>query len=172
MKFVALLRGVNVNGIKITNQALKVSMAEIDLGVIPVLQTGNMIFDSTLPMDQLKIMIENQLSKSFHYEAFIILMTAEALKKVLQLYPFTLSDEMQPYVIFSNDTSILNELSHHEFDSTIEQLKLSDDYLFWTVKKRLTLDSPFGKCLGKAKYKPFMTSRNLRTIEKIIQKLD
>ena len=45
-------------------------------------------------------------------------------------------------------------------------------YFYWQVPKNCTLESSFGKILGKKELKDKMTSRNNNTIEKIVHKLN
>ena len=40
--------------------------------------------------------------------------------------------------------------------------------LYWNPVKGTTVQTPFAKLIGKAKYKPVTTNRNLRTLQKIL----
>lgn len=53
----------------------------------------------------------------------------------------------------------------------VEEAEILNKNFYWKVKKGFTLDSNFGKILGKKSFKDSLTSRNINTIEKIIAKL-
>ena len=40
--------------------------------------------------------------------------------------------------------------------------------MYWEVVKGRTTDSPFGKSTTKTRYKPTITTRNLRTLGKML----
>lgn len=169
--FVCFLRGVNVNGIKIKNTDLKNVFERLNFTEItPILQTGNVIYNTAISIDDQKQQIETALRNTFNYEAFVIIREGIVLQKMIDDYPFELSDDMQPYIIFVNNKSVLQELLSLPIDDN-EQIMSGDNLLYWNVPKGMTLDSTFGKALGRKKYKSETTTRNLRTIEKIVAKL-
>ena len=67
---------------------------------------------------------------------------------------------------------LLLEEFNHSIKSEYEAAAISNQYFYWTVSKGNTLDSSFGKVLGKKALKEKLTSRNLNTIEKIIKKFN
>lgn len=52
-----------------------------------------------------------------------------------------------------------------------EEAQLIGHNFYWKISKGNTLDSEFGKILGKKKLKDSFTSRNLNTFEKVLKKL-
>jgi len=50
----------------------------------------------------------------------------------------------------------------------LESITPSEGALFWQVPKGRSADTPFAKRAAKAKYKPVITTRNLRTMHKIL----
>ena len=52
-----------------------------------------------------------------------------------------------------------------------EKGKIVDNIFYWQVPKGQTLNSTFGKVLGKKSLKDKMTSRNMNTFDKIIKKI-
>lgn len=52
-----------------------------------------------------------------------------------------------------------------------EEAKVVNSYFYWQVPKGNTLNSTFGKILGKKSMKDQFTSRNLNTFEKILNKI-
>lgn len=169
--FVCLLRGVNVNGIKIKNADLKRVFEDLGFNdVTPILQTGNVIYNTHLTLAEQKTSIESALRKTFDYEAFVIVRDGSDFQTLIDDYPFNLSDVMQPYVIFVNQDAVMHDLLSLPRDED-EFVQLGQNVIYWTVRKGMTLDSKFGKALSKKIYKSETTSRNLRTLEKIVAKL-
>ncbi|WP_414043838.1 DUF1697 domain-containing protein [Macrococcus sp. EM39E] len=169
---VCFLRGINVNGIKINNKDLKNVFEDLGFwNVTPILQTGNVIYNTPLNLDEQKVAIEVALRNTFGYEAFVILRDGKHMQTLFDDYPFELNDIMQPYVIFVNKEMIMQDLMSLPLDDN-EYIQRGESIVYWTVPKGMTLDSKFGKALGKRIYKSETTSRNLRTIEKIVAKLN
>ncbi|MGK0577435.1 DUF1697 domain-containing protein [Macrococcus capreoli] len=169
--FVCLLRGINVNGIKIKNHDLKIVFEQLGFtDVTLVLQTGNVIYNTDLDLAAQKEMIENALRETFNYEAFVIVRDAQEMHSLIDDYPFDLRNDMQPYVIFVNSDVVMQDLLLLPRDPD-EFVQLGNNVVYWTVRKGMTLDSKFGNALGKKMYKSDTTSRNLRSIEKIVAKI-
>jgi uncharacterized protein (DUF1697 family) len=73
------------------------------------------------------------------------------------------------YVIFIENPGVfeaLKTLSTGLGDES-ELIKTGDNVLYWKVPIRQSLDTPFAKMSGKAKYKSSVTVRNLNTLEKM-----
>lgn len=170
MKYCAFLRGVNVNG-------TSMKMAEVckvfsDAGtseVSSVLATGNLIFSSDKSAADLNIILEKAMSDYFNYEAFLFIKTEIEVKAILENSPFQKLEDSHIYAFVGTENSgkmLLEEFnkSEHENATIIENI------FYWQVPKGNTLDSDFGKVLGKKSLKNKITSRNLNTIEKIMKK--
>lgn len=171
MKYVALLRGINVNGIKITNQNLIDCFNQLGLPhALPVLQTGNVIFDSDMNQTSLKRHIETGLKQQFNYDAFIVLLTSEELTHINQSYPYEKQSEMHNYIIFTSSSEIHDEIKHLAIER-FESVSSTDSAIYWQVPKGETLTSQFGKAISSKKYKPFITTRNQNTVIKILNKI-
>lgn len=169
--FVCFLRGVNVNGIKIKNTDLTKVFTTLGFTeATPILQTGNVIYNTAISIDEQKEQIETALRNNFNYEAFVIVRESMDLQGIIDNYPFELSEDMQPYIIFVNSKSVFQELLLLPRDDN-EQIMSGNQIIYWSVPKGMTLDSTFGKALGKKTYKSETTTRNLRTIEKIVAKI-
>ena len=50
-----------------------------------------------------------------------------------------------------------------------ERIARGDGVLYWQVPKTGTLDSTIGKTMGKKRYKSSTTTRNLRTLAKVLR---
>lgn len=173
MKYCAFLRGVNVKG-----TAMK--MAEVcDVfknagmkNVSSILATGNILFESEKTPENLRKILEKSLSEHFDYEAFLFLKTAEEVNQILENSPFEKAEDLHIYSFIcenGNEIVLLEEFGKVNHQK-IEEAKIVNQNFYWQISKGNTLDSEFGKILGKKSFKDIFTSRNINTIEKIVNK--
>lgn len=175
MKYCAFLRGVNVKGTAMKMAEVCNVFKKLGLNnVSSVLATGNIIFESEEKPKILKETLEKELSKHFDYEAFLFLKTNEEVSMIFNKNPFTKDENLHNYVFISkeNATNILMEEFKKSRKTENEDAKMVDNTLYWKVEKGNTLNSEFGKILGKKSLKDQFTSRNINTIEKIINKFN
>lgn len=173
MKYCAFLRGVNVNG-------TSMKMAEVckvfsDAGtseVSSVLATGNLIFSSDKSAADLKIILEKAMSDYFNYEAFLFIKSEKEVVAIFENSPFTKADDLHIYAFVGTEDieNVLLEEFDHSQKTENENAQIIGHIFYWQVPKGNTLDSDFGKVLGKKSLKNKITSRNLNTIEKIMKK--
>ncbi|MBC7960923.1 MAG: DUF1697 domain-containing protein [Vallitaleaceae bacterium] len=175
-QYCVFLRGINVNGIKITMQDLKKMFEGMGFtNVQTVLATGNVLLtvpESSGSRDAIKSAIENELSTQFHYEAHVIIRELSEILAVCSLArTYTISEDYHHYLLLCEGTELPLELS--ELFITLkhapgEQFIVANKDALWIVPKGDTLNSEFGsKVLGSKKYKSKLTSRNMNTIEKM-----
>ncbi len=174
MKFCAFLRGVNVKGTTMKmSEVCSVFDNEGMKNVSSVLATGNILFSSDDDSDQLKLQLESVMSKHFDYEAFMFIKSAEEIEDIILQNPFEKTSANHIYVFV---TSVgMEEILMDEFlnanISESEKAAIVNRTFYWQVQKGNTLDSEFGKILGKKALKDKITSRNFNTLEKITTKL-
>lgn len=172
-RHVALLRGVNVNGITIKSADLKALFVELGFGAVrTVLASGNVLFDtSESDAAALRTRIEQALRKHFGYDAWIVLLTQKTVAEMASSYPFErIDEERHPYIVFGSDAAMLDEIVEKAgtVDADVEQLKRGKGVLYWQCPRGESLDTPVAKLLGKTRYKSSTTTRNLRTVEKLL----
>ena len=171
MKYVALLRGVNVGGRVVKMDALKTVFESLGYSdVSTVLQSGNVVFASDKSEGDLTRELEAALTESFDYPAKVQVRSIPSVLAAIETYPFDFADETyQHYVIFFVN-GLEQELARDasDLDTSVEQIEAGDGVLYWRVPKGMTLKSEFAKFLTKAKYREFHTNRNLNTLQKII----
>ncbi|MFF0816953.1 DUF1697 domain-containing protein [Rhodococcus sp. NPDC003318] len=172
-RYVALLRGVNVGGITIKMADLKETVGDAGFtNVKTVLASGNVLFDSDRTDSAgIKADIEAALRERFGYEAWIVLLDQPTLARIVDDFPFDAEREgWHPYVLLSSDPAMLTEMltAAADLERGDETLQLGDGVLYWHVERGRTLQSPFGKLSGKARYKSTTTNRNLRTLRKLL----
>ena len=90
---------------------------------------------------------------------------------ISEAYPFEREvDGHHSYVTFVTDADVLDELAELADDAgPDEKIERGKGVVYWQVPKTGTLDSTIGKTMGKKRYKSSTTTRNLRTIEKVLQ---
>jgi uncharacterized protein (DUF1697 family) len=173
-RYAALLRGVNVNGITIRSADLAALFRELGFGAVrTVLASGNVLFDAPANVDaaRLQSRIEQALRERFAYDAWIVLLAQPLLADIAAAYPFERRDEERhPYVVFSSSAEVLRELMAKagELDAADEQLQAGDEVLYWEVPRGDSTETPIARLLAKPRYKPSITTRNLRTVEKLV----
>jgi uncharacterized protein (DUF1697 family) len=172
---VALLRGVNVGGITIKMADLATVFRDLGYDAVrTVLASGNVIFRADAPASQLRPAIEAALRARFGYEAWVHVLTTAQLRDIIEAFPFDAEREgWHPYVIFlmgepHTDAASRDALLSLHLDPALESLAAGDGVLYWTVERGRTLDSVVGKETGRARYKQSTTTRNLRTLQKLV----
>ena len=171
-EWVALLRGVNVGGITIRSAELRALLTELGLDdVRTFLASGNAAFDSDRAAADLKPAIEAALRERFGYDAWIVLVTRDAIAGAIASFPFDGDDETrQPWVIFCVDDATRDELTDAaaSFDSDADPVAPGPGVVYWNPHKGTTTDTPFAKVIARSAYKSRTTNRNLRTLQKIV----
>jgi uncharacterized protein (DUF1697 family) len=166
--YVALLRGVNVGGVTIK----MADLAEVVRGagytnVKTVLASGNVLFTTPDAASAAEKALEAPLRTRFGYEAWVHVLTVDAIRTIIAAYPYARSAERHAYVVFAVKPEVRTELLAVKLDPAIEQADAGDGVIYWSVPKGSTLDSAMGKAQSKASYKPWITTRNLNTLEKL-----
>lgn len=172
MKYCAFLRGVNVKG---TNMKMaEVCQVFTDAGmlnVISVLASGNILFTSEKKPEELKPALEQAMSVHFSYDAFLFLKSEQEIENFWNGNPFKKDGNLHCYTFIGNNG--IENILMKEFESASksehEDAKIIDHVFYWQVPKGNTLDSTFGKILGKKSLKDQFTSRNINTFEKILK---
>ncbi len=171
MKYVALLRGINVGGRTIQMAELRECFSDMGLDeVTTVLQTGNVIFSSDDAPANLKRSIEAGIRERFKYPAHVQVFTMPQLRQIVEALPFDGGDsEMHRYVVFFEDGREVELMAEvRDVQSDVESIELGDGVLYWRVPKGSTLKSGFAKHLTKARYRDAHTSRNINTLHKVV----
>jgi uncharacterized protein (DUF1697 family) len=172
MQYCAFLRGVNVKG---TNM----KMAEVgkvfeNAGmkeVSSVLASGNILFSSEKSGIELKPILEKSMSEQFDYEAFIFVKNLEEISRIFNDNPFETNPDLHIYGFVGIEG--IEKILMQEFERSKkvenEKAEIIGKNFYWQVPKGSTLDSEFGKILGKKSLKNSFTSRNINTFEKILK---
>jgi uncharacterized protein (DUF1697 family) len=170
-QYAAFLRGVNVGGVNL--KMADVAKALTDAGFINVktiLASGNVLLESRAKVDSVRTKAESALRKAFGYDAWVLAYDLDAVAAISDGYPFEREvAEHHSYVTFVSDPDVLDVLAAMKPGSG-EKIKRGEGVIYWQVARAKTLDSTMGKTMGKKRYKASTTTRNLRTLDKVLQK--
>lgn len=141
--------------------------------VISILASGNIVFSSDKKADELKTILEKAMSEHFSYAAYLFIKSQEETEQFWNGNPFEKNDDLHIYAFVTNDgvENILIKEFENASKTENEIAKIVNNIFYWQVPKGNTLDSAFGKILGKKSMKDQFTSRNINTFEKIIKKM-
>lgn len=171
-RYAAFLRGVNVGGVNM--KMADVAAALTDAGFTSVktlLASGNVLLEADTTAAKVRTKAEAALRDAFGYDAWVLVYDLETVATVARNYPFEAEVEgQQSYVTFVSDANVLDELAALADDAgPDEKIARGNGVLYWQVAKNSTLDSTIGKTMGKKRYKSSTTTRNLRTLAKVVK---
>jgi uncharacterized protein (DUF1697 family) len=170
-RFAAFLRGVNVGGVNL--RMAEVAEALTDAGftsVRTILASGNVLLESSSGVAAIRKKAEATLRQRFSYDAWVLAYDIDTVRSIFDAYPFEEVDGYQSYVTFVTDAAVLDELSALAGQAgPDEKIAPGEGVVYWQVPKGSTLDSTIGKTMGKPRYKSSTTTRNLRTLAKVLR---
>ena len=170
MRYVILLRGVNVGGVTVRMAEVADAFREAGFTEVrTVLASGNVLVTSDADAASVKNTAEQTLRARFGYGAWVHVLTVDAVRRIIDAYPLGRGrDGWRDYVLFVPDAAVRAQIAATPVDAAHERLAVGEGVVYWTVPKGDTLASAVGKLLGKAAFKPHLTSRNLNTLDKLV----
>ena len=171
-RFAAFLRGVNVGGVNL--KMAEVAAALTDAGftnVRTILASGNVLLESSAKVATVRKKAEAALREKFGYDAWVLAYDIDTVRSISDAYPYEREVEgYQSYVTFVTDAAVLDELAAlADQAGPDEKISRGVGVVYWQVAKGSTLDSTIGKTMGKPRYKSSTTTRNLRTLAKVLR---
>jgi uncharacterized protein (DUF1697 family) len=177
MKYIALMRGVNVGG----NMVIKMSdLKEAVAGcgftnVSTFIQSGNIIFES-YETDTRKIAakLEHELSERFNYDSLVIVKTYEQLKRILSEVPsgWKTRKDMRCYLAFIKEpVTSGNVIDEFEPKHGVDRVDAGDGVLYLSTLLSGITKSGFAKLITKNIYKD-ITIRNYNTTRRILERME
>jgi uncharacterized protein (DUF1697 family) len=171
-RYAAFLRGVNVGGVNL--KMADVAKAFEDAGftnVKTILASGNVVLDSRSGVDTVRKKAAQTLRDAFGYDAWVLAYDMDTVRTISEKYPFEREVEgRHSYITFVTDPDVLDELAALGKDAgPDEKIQRGEGVIYWQVPKKGTLDTTIGKTMGKKRYKSSTTTRNLRTVEKVLR---
>ena len=174
-RYVAFLRGVNVKGTNMKMEAVRLVFQQAGMkNVSSVLASGNILFNSKVPAEELTPLLSNAMGTHFDYEAFLFIKTAAEIESMIEHNPFESDPDHHVYCFIGIpqvEQTLMEEFQLVASSDTQDAAEIAGHCFYWRVPKNSTLESPFGKILGRKRLKSSFTSRNQNTIQKIALKL-
>jgi uncharacterized protein (DUF1697 family) len=171
-RYAAFLRGVNVGGVNLKMAEVANAFEQAGFtGVRTILASGNVLLDSRAGVDAVRKKAEKALRDAFGYDAWVLAYPLDAVRVVAEAYPFERDVEgHHSYVTFVTDEQVLDEVAALAEDAgPHEKIERGEGVIYWQVPKNGTLDTTIGKTMGKKRYKSSTTTRNLRTLDKVLR---
>jgi uncharacterized protein (DUF1697 family) len=171
-RYAAFLRGVNVGGVNLKMAEVAKAFEEAGFThVRTILASGNVLLESRSGVDAVRKKAEKALRDTFGYDAWVLAYPIDAVAAISESYPFEREVEgHHSYVTFVTDERGLDELAGlAENAGPDEKIQRGEGVVYWQVPRTGTLDSVMGKTMAKKRYKSSTTTRNLRTLEKVLR---
>ncbi len=173
MKYVALLRGINVGkSVQVPMKTLKGLFEGLGFtNVLTYLNSGNVVFESLLDGPEASRMIEDELGKTFGQRIPTLVRTASEMIEIERSLPreWKNDDKEQTYVAYLFDDAAGPEI--------IEELPVRKEYMnifyankaiIWNIKRENYNRSRITKIVGHESYRR-MTTRNVNTARKLAE---
>ncbi|MCJ1712770.1 DUF1697 domain-containing protein [Curtobacterium sp. VKM Ac-2922] len=169
-RWIALLRGVNVNGITIRSADLRALFTERGYtDVRTVLASGNVVFGADAEPGRLKADVEQALRDRFGYDAWIVLVPHDDLAAIVDGFPFPSAPDRHDYVLFGSDDAALDDLlADLDLDPAVERVERGPGVVYWSCPKGSSTDTTFAKRAGAARFRRTTTTRNANTLRKLL----
>jgi uncharacterized protein (DUF1697 family) len=174
MKYVALLRGINVGGKNIIKMAvLKEAFEKSGFkNVSTYIQSGNVIFESIENnSDNISQNLEISLTKYLKVNLRIIVVPQDDLKKVVAEVPadWGKRKDLRCYIAFvKNKISAKDVLSEIKLKEGVDFVKVGSTVLYMTTLLSGLTKSGFTKLVGTKIYKD-ITIRNFNTVKSLLE---
>ena len=171
-RYAAFLRGVNVGGVNLKMAEVATALGNTGFdNVRTILASGNVVLDGAGSAASVRKKAEAALREAFGYDAWVLVYPLETVRAIADGFPFEAEvDGHHSYVTFVSDPDILDELAALSADAgPQEKIARGDGVLYWQVSKSATLESTIGKTMGSKRYKSSTTTRNLRTLAKVLR---
>jgi uncharacterized protein (DUF1697 family) len=172
--FICLIRGVNVGGNKLLKMDALRELCET-IGVTSAktyLQSGNVVFRSSLDRGVLAKRIEDGIHKATGFEAKVILRTAIEMRAIIAANPFTAGPQRNPKALLvaflggsiSKDAKAL--LQKLRIES--EELHVGDQELYLYLPAGIA-GSKLSNALTEKKLGVNVTARNWNTVNALLE---
>jgi uncharacterized protein (DUF1697 family) len=167
MKYIALLRGINVG------QNRRVDMKRLKIlfelfgcaNVLTYINSGNIIFESNKSKTAIQREIEPILKKEFGFEIPILIKTKNEIQKIASVIPSDWQNNTK------QRTDVAYLFDQIDFKKNINELPMNREFIdvryikgaiFWNLDRKHYNKSHLSKLIGYKLYQ-FMTVRNVNT---------
>ncbi len=172
MRYVALLRGINVGGKTLINMKdLKACIEELGFrDVSTYIASGNVLFETgTRDAPKLETRIERAIEKRFQLPVKVVVHDREAYARIVRAIPkaWVGDASVRANVAFVRRSTSAKQLVRDlEPDPGVDAVRAVDGAILWATKRDALNRSVMRKLIAGAAYKE-LTVRNLRTALKL-----
>jgi uncharacterized protein (DUF1697 family) len=172
VRYVALLRGINVGGRTLVKMAdLKTCVEDLGFGAVSTyIASGNVLFDSDEnDAAKLTTTIERAIEERFELPVKVVVLDREAYARIVKAIPSAWIGDgtRRANVAFvrpgTDAKQVVRELDP---DAAVEEVKAVDGAILWATRRDSLNRSVMRKVIGGAAYKE-LTVRNLNTTLKL-----
>ena len=175
MKFIALLRGINVGGNnKVSMAELKVCFEKLGFqDVKTYINSGNVIFDSEITDKVVLIrMCEESIREHFGFHVICSVVSAEELRQALSNAPSWWDGDKESK---HNAIFVIEPYRPHDIMKEIgdakpeyESVEACGQIIFWSAPLKTFSRTRYSKIVGTKMYKS-VTIRNANTVKKLVE---
>lgn len=170
MKYVALLRGINVGGKKkVAMKKLKEVFEKMGFqNVSTYINSGNVIFESKNKPNVDSI--QKKIIETFGFDIQTLVRDKKTIQRINQKVPnIWKNDKVEKTDILFLWESFNNKESINLINKTsVDTLQYIDGSIVWHIKKKDYSKSGMNKFIGTVLYKN-MTARNINTVRKLLE---
>lgn len=173
--YIALLRGINVSGHKKIKMAdLRIALEQLNFtDIVTYIQSGNIVFKSVHnSITELELLIQKQILTDFGFEVPVLIKTPKELKTVFDNNPFEknkLNDPKLFYVVFLKDKPQQKHIETLKtYDYSPEAYVINEKIIYFYAANGAG-NAKMSNNFFENKLKVIATSRNWRTIQKLIE---
>lgn len=171
MKYIALLRGINVGGNSLVSmKQLKELFETLGLEAVRTyINSGNVLFESKLTAAKLSPKIEAAIEHEFKFPVSVVVKSQPEIEAIAKVIPdnWQNNTEMKTDVMFLwadvDDRSTLKQL---QIKPELDQVTYVKGAIIWHVLRKHVTRSGLLKIVGTPLYKK-MTIRNVNTFRKL-----
>ncbi len=176
MRYVALLRGINVGGKnKVEMARLRETFTRVGADhVSTYIASGNVVFTHSRPAKTLAGVLERAIEEDFELSIDVLLRDEAAIRVIATAIPptWTNDETMRTDVLFLWDhvdsRDVMDRLPARE---GIDEVEYAPGAIIWRVDRENLTKSGKGRLVGTDLYKA-MTTRNCNTVRKLVTMLD
>lgn len=174
MRYVALLRGINVGGHhKIEMKKLKTLFESLScINVSTYINSGNVLFESSENQENLQKKVESSLEKKFGFNIPLLIKTKQEIEIIADAIPETWQNDAE----HKTDVAYLfKDLNSKEIIDILPikkefiDIMYVDGAIIWNVERKNVNKSLLAKIISHKAYQ-FMTIRNVNTARYLASK--
>ena len=171
MKYVALLRGINVGkGARVPMKTLKALLEGLGFSnVVTYLNSGNVVFESQLGASELTQLVEAELERAFGETIPTLVKSSAEMIEIAESIPseWGSNDDEQTYVAYLfSDVAKPGIVSELPIKRQFMSIFYTHEAIVWNIKRENYNRSQITKIVGHSSYAR-MTTRNVNTARKL-----